>query len=169
MTAFMKSLTVSPTGTFKIAKHSAESLPLYFSLILPTFNESGNITEIVQVLTNLLDPVLGDRYELIIVDDNSPDQTWKIALELTAHYPQLKVLNRETEKGLSTAVIRGWQVAQGEILGVIDADLQHPPEILLQLLDQMKQGADLAIASRHVEGGGVSECSCWDWLSYPKS
>jgi dolichol-phosphate mannosyltransferase len=56
-------------------------------------------------------------------------------------------------------VIRGWQAAQGEILGVIDADLQHPPEILLQLLAEMERGADLAIASRHVEGGGVSEWS----------
>lgn len=159
MTVFMNSLTVAPTGAFNVAGHSTHHSPVYFSLILPTFNEGGNIAEIVRVLTELLDPVLGDRYELIIVDDNSPDQTWKIALELTEQYPQLKVVNRETEKGLSTAVIRGWQVASGEILGVIDADLQHPPEILLQLLDQMKQGADLAIASRHVEGGGVSEWS----------
>ncbi|MEB3309766.1 MAG: glycosyltransferase [Snowella sp.] len=157
MTVFMNSLTVAPTGSFKVADYSPKELD--FSLILPTFNEGGNIAEIVRVLSELLDPVLGDRYELIIVDDNSPDQTWKIALELTAQYPQLKVINRETEKGLSTAVIRGWQVASGEILGVIDADLQHPPEILLQLLEQMEQGADLAIASRHVEGGGVSEWS----------
>jgi dolichol-phosphate mannosyltransferase len=56
-------------------------------------------------------------------------------------------------------VIRGWQVARGRILGVIDADLQHPPEVLLQLLGEMQQGADLAVASRHVEGGGVSEWS----------
>jgi dolichol-phosphate mannosyltransferase len=68
-------------------------------------------------------------------------------------------MRRTEEKGLSTAVIRGWQAARGEILGVIDADLQHPPEVLLQLLQEMEQGADLALASRHVEGGGVSEWS----------
>ena len=155
----MQLLVIPPAGPFKVSELSATSTDLYFSLILPTFNESDNITEIVRVLSNLLDPVLGDQYELIIVDDNSPDQTWKIALDLTEQYPQLKVLNRQTEKGLSTAVIRGWQAAKGEILGVIDADLQHPPEILLQLLEEMERGADLAVASRHVEGGGVSEWS----------
>jgi dolichol-phosphate mannosyltransferase len=150
-------LTPVPTGPFQISTPSPS--PLKLSLILPTFNESGNISEIIKVLSDLLDPAWAGRYELIVVDDNSPDRTWKIALALTEQYTQLKVIHRETEKGLSTAVIRGWQVAQGEILGVIDADLQHPPEILLQLLAEMERGADLAIASRHVEGGGVSEWS----------
>jgi dolichol-phosphate mannosyltransferase len=68
-------------------------------------------------------------------------------------------MRRTQEKGLSTAVIRGWQIAEGEILGVIDADLQHPPEVLLELWQEMTRGADLALASRHVEGGGVSEWS----------
>ena len=67
-------------------------------------------------------------------------------------------MRRQTERGLSTAVIRGWQAARGEILGVIDGDLQHPPDVLLQLL-QAIQSSDLAVASRHVEGGGVSEWS----------
>jgi dolichol-phosphate mannosyltransferase len=69
------------------------------------------------------------------------------------------VLRREGEKGLSSAVVRGWQVARGDILGVIDADLQHPPEVLLKLFEQTRAGADLALASRHVEGGGVSQWS----------
>ena len=150
-------LTSVPTGPLQISAQSPCLLKL--SLILPTFNESGNISEIVRILTDLLDPAWAGCYELIVVDDHSPDRTWKIALDLTEQYPQLKVLHRETEKGLSTAVIRGWQAGQGEILGVIDADLQHPPEILLQLLEEMERGADLAIASRHVEGGGVSEWS----------
>jgi dolichol-phosphate mannosyltransferase len=155
----MQSLAITPTGPFKVSGLSINLTPITFSLVLPTFNESGNIAEVVRMLITLLDPILGNQYELIVVDDNSPDLTWKIALELTEQYPQLKVVHRETEKGLSTAVIRGWQVSQGEILGVIDADLQHPPEILLQLLTEMERGADLAIASRHVEGGGVSEWS----------
>jgi dolichol-phosphate mannosyltransferase len=70
-------------------------------------------------------------------------------------------MRRITERGLSTAVIRGWQVARGEILGVIDADLQHPPEVVLQLLQEMERGADLAVASRNIEDGGVSE---WSWI-----
>ncbi|MEB3249201.1 MAG: glycosyltransferase [Merismopediaceae bacterium] len=146
-----------PQGPLQIAAVSSD--PLRLSLVLPTYNESGNITDIIQVLTQLLEPVLKNQYELIVVDDNSPDYTWKMAADLMADYPQLQVMRRVEEKGLSTAVVRGWQGARGEILGVIDADLQHPPEILLQLLAEMQQGADLALASRHVEGGGVSEWS----------
>ncbi len=68
-------------------------------------------------------------------------------------------MRREAEKGLATAIIRGWQVSQGEVLGVIDADLQHPPQILTKLWQEMSKGADIAIASRNIEGGGVSEWS----------
>jgi len=96
-------------------------------------------------------------YEIIIVDDDSPDRTWELAAELMADYPQLRVMRRQGEKGLSTAVIRGWQVASGEILGVIDGDLQHPPEVMVKMLDAAREGVDLVAASRHIEGGGVSD------------
>jgi dolichol-phosphate mannosyltransferase len=154
-----------PFGILEIASspvcytRETAASPLKFSLIIPTYNEGENIQEIVRILSQLLDSAIPGEYELIVVDDNSPDGTWKLAQELTDQYPQLKVMRREQEKGLSTAVIRGWQVARGEVLGVIDADLQHPPEILLQLWQEMEKGADLAVASRHVEGGGVSEWS----------
>ena len=130
---------------------------LWLSLVLPTYNEGKNIAAMLQQLTQLLDNGYQGRYELIVVDDNSPDGTGNIAEALTSKYPHLKVLQRTQERGLSTAVIRGWQTASGQVLGVIDADLQHPPEILLQLLAEMEQGADIAIASRHIDGGGVSE------------
>ena len=107
------------------------------SLVIPTFNESQNINQIVSVLSKLLDRTIPEDYELIVVDDDSPDRTWEIADKLIPSYPQLRVIRRETERGLSTAVIRGWQAARGEILGVIDADLQYPPEILLQLWAEM--------------------------------
>ncbi|MGB7519733.1 MAG: glycosyltransferase, partial [Spirulinaceae cyanobacterium] len=100
-----------------------------------------------------------ENYELIVVDDDSPDKTWEIAQSLLPKYSQLKVIRRQEEKGLSTAVIRGWQASQGKILGVIDADLQHPPEILLSMLNTIEEGRDLVIASRHIEGGGVSDWS----------
>ncbi|MBD2256158.1 glycosyltransferase [Pseudanabaena sp. FACHB-2040] len=137
----------------------AAGYPKLLSLIVPTYNESGNIHQIVARLVELLDQALPQNYELIVVDDNSPDGTWEKALLLTQSLPQLRVMRRQQEKGLSSAVIRGWQVAEGEILGVIDADLQHPPEVLLQLAEAMQTGVDLAVASRHVEGGGVSEWS----------
>ncbi|MEC4806299.1 MAG: glycosyltransferase [Jaaginema sp. PMC 1079.18] len=153
-----------PTGAFKIHPlENRDRIPMakviLLSLIIPTYQESENIPIIVHKLSSLLDAVIRDRYELIIVDDNSPDRTWEVAQSLIPKYPQLRVMRREQERGLSTAVIRGWQAAEGEILGVIDADLQHPPETLLKLYREMEQGADLAVASRHVEEGGVSDWS----------
>ncbi|MEA5450055.1 glycosyltransferase [Leptolyngbya sp. CCNP1308] len=132
---------------------------LTLSLAIPTYNEGQNIGPLVERLITLLDSAIPQDYELIVVDDDSPDLTWNRALELQATYPQVRVLRRQAERGLSSAVIRGWQIAKGRILGVIDADLQHPPEVLLGLLEAIQQGADLAVGSRHVEGGGVSEWS----------
>ena len=122
---------------------------LTLSLAIPTYNEGQNIGPLVARLTALLDVALPKDYELIVVDDDSPDLTWQQALTLTATYPQLRVMRRRGERGLSSAVIRGW----------IDADLQHPPEVLIGLLEAIQGGADLAVGSRHVEGGGVSEWS----------
>jgi len=153
-----------PSGQLNIADVSNESpeavdCAVWFSLVVPTYNEGKNVEHLVAVLSHLLNEAVGDDYELIIVDDDSPDGTWKEALALTNAYPRLRVMRREHERGLSTAVIRGWQVARGEVLGVIDGDLQHPPETLVQLLKAMQDGADLAVASRHIEGGGVSDWS----------
>ena len=159
----LDSLVSPPSGSLEIlptAINTEDSeQQIRFSLIIPSYNEGANIQKIVQILSEILDTAIPEEYELIVVDDDSPDRTWKLAQELTPQYPQLRVMRRQEEKGLSTAVIRGWQVARGEILGVIDADLQHPPDILLKIWSEMEKGADLGIASRHVEGGGVSEWS----------
>lgn len=153
----LNGLTSTPTGNLTI--YTQDDNNILLSLIIPTYKESGNINNLIHQLTTLLDKIIFQKYELIIVDDDSPDFTWKIALELTLNYPSLKVIRRTQEKGLSTAVIRGWQVAKGKILGVMDADLQHPPETLINLWAEIEKGADLAVASRHVEGGGVSDWS----------
>lgn len=152
------------TGSFQVARsprrsHADREPTVLLSLIIPTYNEGKNIRAIVALLSHLLDEVLPGAYELVVVDDNSPDRTWEIAQALTSEYPQLRVIRRQRERGLATAVIRGWQAASGEVLGVIDGDLQHPPEVLLQMLTAIEDGADLAVASRHVEGGGVSSWS----------
>jgi dolichol-phosphate mannosyltransferase len=148
-----------PNGDLTVSPTSRDGIRL--SLIVPTFNEGKNVGEMVRRLTDLLDGPLGGAYELIVVDDDSPDKTWEIAAALTSEYPKVRVMRRQGERGLSTAVIRGWQAARGEVLAVIDADLQHPPEVTLDLWKHMASGADLAVASRHVEGGGVS-----DWALY---
>jgi dolichol-phosphate mannosyltransferase len=154
------SLLAEPTGLLRVLPQGAiEESNIELSLIIPTYQESQNIEKLIQRLTQLLDQAIPSRYELIIIDDDSPDQTWKFALNLSGRYPQLRGMRRQTQRGLSTAVIRGWQVAQGHILGVIDADLQHPPETLIELWEHINAGADLAVASRHVNQGGVSDWS----------
>ncbi|NTW19516.1 MAG: polyprenol monophosphomannose synthase [Nostocales cyanobacterium W4_Combined_metabat2_030] len=163
ITKSLKELIPVPCGILKIPASSELIHPnkrIYFSLIIPTYNESKNILAVVHLLSNLLDEALPNNYELIVIDDDSPDRTWEIAQKLTKDYPHLRVMRRQGERGLSTAVIRGWQVAEGQILGVIDGDLQHPPEVLLKLLESIDQGADLAVASRHIPGGGTSD---WQW------
>ncbi|QZZ19424.1 glycosyltransferase [Leptothermofonsia sichuanensis E412] len=146
----------SPDG---VRKNAGLMTSVHFSLVVPTYNEGGNIDKIIRVLSQILDQAMPNDYELIVVDDDSPDLTWEQAQKLTIDYPNLRVMRRVDERGLSTAVIRGWQAARGEVLGVIDGDLQHPPEVLLQLLASIESGADLAVASRHVDGGGVSDWS----------
>lgn len=137
-----------------------ESLELALSLIIPTYNEAHNLSRLLAEVCAVLDVVLPWDYEIVVVDDNSRDRTWAVALELMEHYPQLRVMRRTQERGLSTAVIRGWQVAQGRLLGVIDGDLQHPPATLESLVQALGgQGVDLAVASRHVRGGGTSQWS----------
>jgi dolichol-phosphate mannosyltransferase len=129
------------------------------SLVVPTRNEADTIEAFLQVATATLDRVLPGAYELIVVDDDSPDGTWQKALGLRARYPALRVLRRVGEVGLGSAVTRGWQLARADVLGVIDADLQHPPEVSERLWAEVERGAELVVASRHVPGGGVSEWS----------
>ena len=158
-----KNLLSVPSGSLRIprlpSRVGVTNQSIMFSLVIPTYLEAGNINKIVRTLTSLLDESIPGEYELIIVDDNSPDGTWETALSMTSEFPQLQVMRRENERGLSSAVIRGWQNSRGQILGVIDGDLQHPPHILLQLLNAIESASDLAVASRHVEGGGVSRWS----------
>lgn len=120
------------------------------SLIVPTYCERQNIAILIERVHEFLSH---DSYELIVVDDNSPDGTSELAKSLSQKYP-VSVINRRNERGLASAVVDGFKQAKGEILGVIDADLQHPPEILPELLKEIRSGAEVAIASRYVEGGG---------------
>jgi dolichol-phosphate mannosyltransferase len=132
---------------------------ILLSLVIPTYNERDNLRELIDRLSSTLDAVLGDAYELIVVDDDSPDRTWELGAALSTAFPRLRVMRRQRERGLSTAVIRGWQAARGEVLGVLDGDLQHPPEICAALWAEAAKGADLVAGSRHTEGGGLGTWS----------
>lgn len=130
------------------------------SVVVPTYKERANIAKLVELAGAAL-AACGEEFELIIVDDNSPDGTGEEVQRLASEgRPWLRILLRENERDLSTAVIAGWRIARGEILGCMDADLQHPPETLPKLIRELRgAGADIVVGSRYVPGGGVSEWS----------
>jgi len=120
------------------------------SLIVPTYNEK-EILKSLYPQSIKLSAVL--EYEIIVVDDNSPDGTASIAEELSKEYP-VRVLKRSGKLGLASAVICGFKHARGEMLGVIDADLQHPPEYI-QSLRRDHEWSGYRSWSRYVPGGKI--------------
>jgi dolichol-phosphate mannosyltransferase len=125
------------------------------SVVIPTYNEQDNITPLVERLAKAFN---GHPYEVLFVDDNSKDGTVSTVARLSEKYP-VKALVRLKEKGLATAVLHGFKYAQGDTVLVMDADLQHPPEVIPQLIAAIKGGADMAVGSRYVPGGGVPNWS----------
>jgi dolichol-phosphate mannosyltransferase len=125
------------------------------SIIVPSYNERDNVRPL---LTRIAAALAGYDYEVIIVDDNSKDGTIDIVNSLTGEFP-VRLLVRTQQRGLSTAVIHGLRHASGSIIGVMDADLQHPPEKLPDLVKAIESGADMAFGSRYVPGGGVPQWS----------
>ena len=124
------------------------------SIVVPTYNERTRLGELVEAVFAVF-AAHGIDGELVIVDDGSPDGTGALADELATRH-RIQVVHRPGKLGLGTAVIDGFTVATGDILGVMDADLSHPPSAIPRLLSALETGpADLAIGSRYVPGGGV--------------
>jgi dolichol-phosphate mannosyltransferase len=120
------------------------------SIIIPTYNERVNITPLVEKLHSAL---CRYDYEIVFIDDNSRDGTIEVASTLSAKYP-VRVVVREDKRGLASAVVDGINWTKGKTIVVMDADLQHPPEVIPRLAQALENGADMAIASRYVKGGG---------------
>ncbi|XDD48764.1 glycosyltransferase [Leptospira sp. WS92.C1] len=129
------------------------------SVILPTFNERENI----QILIPKIESILKSHsFEIIIVDDNSPDKTWEIGEELKTSRKNLVILRRMEGKGLSSAVLAGMSLAQGKVFLVMDADLQHDETILPKLiLPLLENKFDITVGTRYSIGGGTSN---WSWF-----
>jgi len=127
------------------------------SVVIPTFNESENLPILLQRVSTALSDVL---HEVVVVDDDSPDGTWRIAEGLATTYPQLRVIRRIDAKGLSSAVTTGMLQSRGSVLVVMDADLQHDEAILPEMYHQVaNEGHDVAVGSRETEGGSYGEWS----------
>jgi len=124
------------------------------SLVVPTYNERDRLPELVRAIFDAFQAG-GVDGQLVIVDDNSPDGTGQVADELAARYP-ITVVHRSGKLGLGTAVIDGFKASASRYVGVIDADLSHPPELVPRMLAVMERdGADVVIGSRYIPGGGT--------------
>jgi dolichol-phosphate mannosyltransferase len=122
---------------------------------VPTYNERDRLPELVRAIFAAYDSA-GIHGELVIVDDNSPDGTGQVADQLALEWP-IHVVHRAGKLGLGTAVVEGFAAAEAEIVGVIDADLSHPPALVPRMLAVLQnEKADVVIGSRYVPGGGTA-------------
>jgi dolichol-phosphate mannosyltransferase len=127
------------------------------SVIVPTFNERENVAELVRRLDDVLH---GTAWEVIFVDDDSPDGTAALVRELGRKDPRVRVVQRVNRRGLSTACVEGMLASSSPYLAVMDADLQHDERILPDLLAAVRdEGIDLAVGSRYMLGGGTGDWS----------
>ncbi len=129
-------------------------------LILPTYNEAENVQAIVAAASEVLAKAAPEGFRILIVDDGSPDGTGRLADEMAAEHDWLRVLHRTEKNGIGPAYLAGFRHALDEGAGYVmemDSDFSHDPADLARLLTAVKGGADLALGSRYVPGGGVSD------------
>jgi dolichol-phosphate mannosyltransferase len=144
------------------------------ALIIPTLNEAENIGGLLDHVRGVLDP-LNIQYEIVVVDDDSTDGTGDVVTAISAQDKRVRLLVRKGQRGLSGAILYGWKNTDADVLGVMDADLQHPPEVLPKLVAAIQRGRDVAIGSRYTPGG---ETGSWNpvrkllsaaavWVTWP--
>jgi dolichol-phosphate mannosyltransferase len=132
---------------------------LELSVIVPTYNERENVRPLFAALAAALGPI---QYEIIFVDDDSPDGTAAEVRSLASSDRRVRVIQRVGRRGLASACIEGMLASSAPYLAVIDGDLQHDESILPKMLRTIRAGnLDLVIASRNVEGGGMGEFARW--------
>jgi glycosyltransferase involved in cell wall biosynthesis len=129
----------------------SSSWPTY-SLVLPAYNEEGVIQELVARLTQVMDLLDGEA-EAIIVDDGSRDRTYELLLEATREEPRLRLVKLSRNFGHQVALTAGVDVTLGDAVVVLDADLQDPPEVILELAARWREGYDIVYAVRDIREG----------------
>ncbi len=129
------------------------------SIIIPTYNESKNIVDILKSIGQNLP--ISVKTEAIVIDDNSPDGTGKIVEDYLKNVKKMAgytidIIHRKTKNGLSSAILKGIQHAKGETIVVMDSDFSHPPQIIPRMIEAIKKyQCDIVVASRYVKGGNI--------------
>ncbi|MFW6109670.1 MAG: polyprenol monophosphomannose synthase [archaeon] len=127
----------------------------------PVYNERDNLEAFITQVENVLHET-GETFEIIIIDDNSPDGTGELAEELAQQYGNIKVLHRPEKKGLGTAYKEGFNLTQGSIIVTIDSDQSHDPQVLPTMLREVENpDTDIVIGSRFTQGGSIEGRSFW--------
>lgn len=127
-----------------------ERAPRLVSIVVPTYNERQNLPRLIAAIAeNARWP-----YEVIVVDDSSPDGTADLARDLAKTYP-VRLLSRPAKSGLGSAYRDGFAMAQGDVIFEMDADLSHDPRHMPALVQALVDGADVAVGSRYIAGGRV--------------
>ena len=129
-------------------------------LVVPTYNEAENLEALVGASLRVLGTVAPDGFVVLVVDDGSPDGTGELAERLAAEHDEVRALHRPEKAGLGPAYLAGFAAAIAEGAGYVmemDADFSHDPADLPRLLAAARDGADLALGSRYVPGGGVTD------------
>jgi dolichol-phosphate mannosyltransferase len=129
-------------------------------LILPTYNEAENVEAIVAAAGAVLAAASPQGHRVLVVDDGSPDGTGEIADRLASEHAWVSVLHRAEKNGIGPAYLAGFRRALDEGAGYVmemDSDFSHDPNDLARLLGAVEDGADLALGSRYVPGGGVTD------------
>jgi dolichol-phosphate mannosyltransferase len=149
-----QTLETDMTHCFQAAPDSAGSVISGVSLIMLTYNEAGHISElIVEAVRSVRSQGVTD-IEVIVVDDDSPDLTWKLAEETRCPDAEIRVIRRLCDHGVTRSMAAGMAAARKEVLVWFDCDFSHPPECIPQLLEALTHGYDVAVNSRYVANGG---------------
>jgi dolichol-phosphate mannosyltransferase len=135
----------------------ADAKSLEVSIIIPTYNEHENLPLLIERLQEVME---GRSYEIIVVDDDSEDGTWRVAEQFAQRYSDIRVIRRINRKGLSSAVTEGFLLGKGKYVAVLDADLQHDHRLLGAMLDEIG-GCDVVIGSRYMHQRSVPGWNSW--------
>lgn len=128
------------------------------AVVVPTWNERDNIGVLIPQLAEVLQPY---DYQIVVVDDGSPDGTGDVVREHSRADPRVVLVQRAGKAGLASAVLAGAKASQGEIVVMMDADLSHDPKTVPALIEKVAGGSDVAVGSRYMTGGGSAD---WPWI-----
>jgi len=126
------------------------------SFVIPTLNEHGNITRLIERINKIIKKINLD-YEIIVIDDNSTDGTIQAVKNLQKIQENLNLFVREKPQGIGSAHIEGYNQAQGDLIISMDADLSHPPEKIPEFIAKIKSGFDMVMSSRYIPGGATDK------------